>query len=376
MAGTTDMIDVIRAGRLTSVQDLGRHGYRHLGIAMGGALDRLALEVGNRLVGNRPDAAGLEVTFGPTVLRFPRATRVAITGGEFGATLDGVPVYSWWSVPVQAGQLLTLNAAKRGMRCYVCVAGGIDVLPVLGSRSTDLGACFGGLGGRALRDGDRLPIGVAAGAPREVTASVRTGETRGETTGAPATRPRGLSLDAPAFGVKSPTWCKFVLVDEQVRRGRHASGVASEMPVRVLPGPDYDRFSDAAHRAFWSDEWRVTPNSNRMGYRLAGSVLERNETIDLLSHAVMPGTIQVPPNGQPIILMSDAQTTGGYPKIGSVIYADLWKLAQIRLNGAVRFVPTTPHEARVALLEERQYLQQIDAAIALHEERRARDAGR
>jgi allophanate hydrolase subunit 2 len=373
MTGTTDMIDVIRAGRLTSVQDLGRHGYRHLGIAMGGALDRLALEVGNRLVGNRPDAAGLEVTFGPAVLRFPHATRVAITGGEFGATLDGVPVYSWWSVPVQAGQLLTLNAAKRGMRCYVCVAGGIDVLPVLGSRSTDLGACFGGLGGRALRDGDRLPIGVAAGAPREAAASVRTGETTGETTGAPATRPRGLSLDAPAFGVKPPTWCKFVLVDEPVRRARHASGVASEMPVRVLPGPEYDRFSDAAHRAFWSDEWRVTPNSNRMGYRLAGSALERNETIDLLSHAVMPGTIQVPPNGQPIILMSDAQTTGGYPKIGSVIYADLWKLAQIRLNGAVRFVPTTPHEARVALLEERQYLQQIDAAIALHEERRARE---
>ncbi|MDQ7980812.1 biotin-dependent carboxyltransferase family protein [Paraburkholderia sp. SARCC-3016] len=371
------MIDVIRAGRLTSVQDLGRHGYRHLGIAMGGALDRLALEVGNRLVGNRPDAAGLEITFGPTVLRFPRATRVAITGGEFGATLDGTPVYSWWSVPVQAGQLLALNAAKRGMRCYVCVAGGIDVVPVLGSRSTDLGACFGGLGGRALRDGDRLPIGVAAGAPREVTANgttgVRTGETTGETTGAPATRPRGLSLDAPAFGVKSPAWCKFVLVDEPVRRGRHASGAASEMPVRVLPGPDYDRFSDAAHRAFWSDEWRVTPNSNRMGYRLAGSALERNETIDLLSHAVMPGTIQVPPNGQPIVLMSDAQTTGGYPKIGSVIYADLWKLAQIRLNGAVRFVPTTPHEARVALLEERQYLQQIDAAIALHEERRARE---
>jgi 5-oxoprolinase (ATP-hydrolysing) subunit C len=395
----TGMIDVIRAGLLTSVQDLGRHGYRHLGIAMGGALDRLALEVGNRLVGNRPEAAGLEVTFGPTVLRFPRATRIAITGSEFGATLDGVPVYSWWSLPVQAGQELTLNAARRGMRCYVCVAGGIDVLPVLGSRSTDLGACFGGLGGRALRDGDRLPIGVAAGAgagaparasagvtagapakataaAAEATAGVPTGATdvsAGVTTGPPAARPRALTPDAPAFGVKSPAWCKFVLVDEPVRRGRLTSGAAWALPVRVLPGPEYERFSDAAHDAFWSDEWLVTPNSNRMGYRLSGTTLARNEKIDLLSHAVMPGTIQVPPNGQPIVLMSDAQTTGGYPKIGSVIYADLWKLAQIRLNGAVRFVPTTPHEARAALLEERQYLRQIDAAIALHEERCARE---
>jgi allophanate hydrolase subunit 2 len=376
---TTQMIDVIRAGLLTSVQDLGRHGYRHLGIALGGALDRLALEVGNRLVGNRPDAAALEVTFGPTVLRFPRATRIAMTGSEFGATLDGAPVYSWWSLPVQAGQTLTLNAAKRGMRCYVCVAGGIDVLPVLGSRSTDLGACFGGLGGRALRDGDRLPIGVvagagAAGAAAQVGAAEATAGTPAAiTAGAPAARPRALSPDAPAFGVKSPAWCKFVLVDEPVRRGRHSSGAAWALPVRVLPGPEYDRFSNAAHDAFWSDEWLVTPNSNRMGYRLSGTALERNEKIDLLSHAVMPGTIQVPPNGQPIVLMSDAQTTGGYPKIGSVIYADLWKLAQIRLNGTVRFVPTTQHEARAALLEERQYLRQIEAAIALREERRARE---
>jgi biotin-dependent carboxylase-like uncharacterized protein len=343
------MIDVIRAGLLTSVQDLGRHGYRHLGVAMGGALDRLSLEVGNRLVGNRPDAAGLEITFGPTVLRFLRATRIAVTGTEFGATLDGAPVYSWWSLPVQAGQQLTLNAAKRGMRGYVCVAGGIDVLPVLGSRSTDLGACFGGLGGRALRDGDRLPVGV------------------------PASRARGLSLDAPGFGVKAPAWCKFIVVDEPARRGRHASGVASAPPIRVLPGPEYDSFSEAACDALWSDEWLVTPNSNRMGYRLAGTALERNEKVNLLSHAVMPGTIQVPPNGQPIILMSDAQTTGGYPKIGSVIHADLWKLAQIRLNGALRFIPATQFEARAALLEERRYLRQIDAAIAMHEERCARE---
>ena len=343
------MIDVIRAGLLTTVQDLGRHGYRHLGVAMGGALDRLSLEVGNRLVGNRPDAACLEITFGPTVLRFPRATRIAITGTEFGATLVGKPVYSWWSLPVQAGQELTLQAAKRGMRGYVCVAGGIDVLPMLGSRSTDLAGQFGGLGGRALRDGDRLPVGAPA--PHAG---------------------RGFSPQAPEFGVKAPAWCKFVLVHEPLRRGRHPSGVAWAAPIRVLQGSEYDHFPADAQEAFWSNEWLVTPNSNRMGYRLAGAELKRTHKTDLLSHAVLPGTIQVPPNGQPIVLLSDAQTTGGYPKIGAVIQADLWKLAQVRLNGAIRFIPTTPQEARQALLEERAYLRQIDAAITMHEERCAR----
>ncbi|MBN3792333.1 biotin-dependent carboxyltransferase family protein, partial [Burkholderia sp. Ac-20353] len=146
-------IEVLRAGPLSTVQDLGRRGARHLGVAQGGALDSLALEVGNRLVGNRADAAAVEITFGPAAFRFTRDARIAITGTEFGATLDGKPVHSWWSLPVVAGQMLTLPAAKRGMRGYLCIAGGIDVLPMLGSRSTDLASRFGGLGGRALRDG-------------------------------------------------------------------------------------------------------------------------------------------------------------------------------------------------------------------------------
>jgi 5-oxoprolinase (ATP-hydrolysing) subunit C len=340
------MIDVIRAGLLTTVQDLGRHGYRHLGVSSGGALDALSLEIGNRIVGNKPDAAGIEVTFGPTVLRFKHATRIAITGVDFGATLDDKPVYSWWSLPVRAGQELTLRAARRGMRGYVAIAGGIDVLPMLGSRSTDLGAGFGGLGGRALRDGDRLPVGVPQ--PHKGIA---------------------FSPEEPAFGVKAPAWCKFVLVDEPVRRGRHAPGLAWAVPIRVLRGPEYASFTEQAQRDFWGEEWTITPNSNRMGFRLAGTTLARAGTDDLLSHAVLPGTIQVPPSGQPIVLMGDAQSTGGYPKIGAVIRADVWKLAQIRLNGGVRFVETSVEEARHALAEERQYVAQVETAIAMHEER-------
>jgi 5-oxoprolinase (ATP-hydrolysing) subunit C len=345
------MIEVLRAGLLTTVQDLGRPGYRHLGVATGGALDTLALEVGNRLVGNRPDAAGLEITFGPVALRFARATRVAITGTDFGATLGGQPVWSWWSLPVAAGEELVLAGAKRGMRAYVSVAGGIDVLPMLGSRSTDLAAGFGGLAGRALKDGDRLATGASF---------------------APGGERASLAPGAPAFGVKAPSLCSFVYPDEpHHRRGRHPDSVLWAVPVRVLRGPEYDSFAPEAQRAFWSDEWQVTPNSNRMGYRLEGTPLARTAGADLLSHAVLPGTIQVPPNGQPIVLMSDAQTTGGYPKIGAVIRADLWKLAQVRLAAGVRFVEATPAIARHALQEERGYLRQIDAAIAMQDERHA-----
>ncbi|WP_414443356.1 biotin-dependent carboxyltransferase family protein [Burkholderia sp. 22PA0106] len=342
-------IEVLRAGPLSTVQDAGRRGFRHLGVALGGALDTLALEVGNRLVGNRPDAAAIEITFGPAAFRFPRATRVALTGTEFGATLGERAVHSWWSLPVAAGETLTLPAAQHGMRGYLCVAGGIDVLPVLGSRSTDLASHFGGLGGRRLRDGDRLPVGPLG-----------------------ANLPACLAAEAREFGVKAPAWCASLALPafgEAARRAHRAHPHAPRaLPVRVLPGPQYGDFATAAQQAFWDEEWQVTANSNRMGYRLAGAALARESREELLSHAVLPGTIQVPPNGQPIVLMHDAQTTGGYPQIGTVIRADLWKLAQARLNLPIRFVPATAEAARDALAAERAYLRQIDVAIELREE--------
>lgn len=346
------MIEIVRAGILTSVQDIGRPGYRHLGVATAGALDSLALEVGNRLVGNAPHAAAIEVTLGPAVLRFTRATRIAIAGAQFEATLGGAAVNAWWSLPVPAGTELVLRAASRGMRGYVCVRGGIDVLPILGSRSTDLCAHFGGLGGRALREGDRLATAGLAG-------------------GAGA----GIALDAPPFGVKAPQWCRFAVPSrEPARRGRHMAGAERATLIRVLRGPEYDSFADEAKESFWSEEWRVTSQSNRMGYRLAGSALARATPTELLSHAVLPGTIQVPPNGQPIVLMGDAQTTGGYARIGAVIRADLWKLAQVRLNGGIRFVQSSREEALATLGEQQAYLRQIDVAMAMHEERLRRAA--
>ncbi|MCG1043565.1 biotin-dependent carboxyltransferase family protein [Mycetohabitans sp. B8] len=337
------MIEVIRAGTLTTVQDLGRTGHRQYGVCTAGALDTVALQVANRLVGNVPGAAGLELTLGPVVLRFPRATRIALTGADFHAMLDDQPVYAWRSLPVQAGQTLTLRAPSIGMRGYLTIAGGIDVMPMLGSRSTDLGSHFGGLAGRALKDGDRLPV-----AP--LPASARN----------PAFSPK-----APAFGVKPPSWCALEHLEQGA--GHRLGAIAAR--VRVIPGPEYASFSTQAHAAFWNEDWAITPNSNRMGFRLAGPVLERQSPIDLLSHGVLPGTIQVPPNGQPIVLMSDAQTTGGYPRFGSVIAADLWLLAQARLNQRVHFIQCSLEQARNALVELNKYLRHIELAIALQQER-------
>ena len=320
------MITVLKPGMLASVQDLGRHGHRQFGICPGGALDTLALTLANRLVGNVDGAAGLELTMGGCALRFDSATRIALAGDDFGARLDGQPVWPGWSVPVAAGQTLQLGGAnasaavKPGLRTWLAVAGGIDVAPVLGSRSTDLKAGFGGHQGRALRKNDRLPLGAS-------TLDAARRERR-------------------AFGVRTPAW------DAE-------EGSSEAIALRVMPGPEYGEFTAAARAGLWSDVWRMTPQSNRMGSRLVGPELKRRRNIDMLSSGVIPGTIQVPPSGQPIILMGDAQTTGGYPRIGAVIRADLWKLAQAPLNGRLRLVEVDAAAAGMAWAQQQRYLDGI-----------------
>jgi biotin-dependent carboxylase-like uncharacterized protein len=325
------MIVVQKPGVLASVQDLGRHGHRQLGICPGGALDVLALTLANRLVGNADGAAGLELTMGGCELRFETDTRIALAGDDFGAQLDGVPLWPCWSVPVVAGQVLKLmgaNAAgakKVGLRSWLAIAGGIDVAPVLGSRSTDLKAGFGGHQGRALRKGDKLPLGLS-----RLDVAQR------------AHKP---------FGLRGPDWGP-----------EEADGAIA---LRVLPGPEFEQFTLAAREVLWGERWRITSQSNRMGSRLAGTELKRKRVGDMLSSGVIPGTIQVPPSGQPIILMGDAQTTGGYPRIGVVIRADLWKLAQAPLNGKLRLVQVDMAEALAAWADQQRYLAQVTQGLAV-----------
>lgn len=298
-------IEIVRAGPLATVQDLGRPGWRDRGLSLCGAMDEFALQAGNLLVGNAAGAAVLEFTLGAATLRFHADTCIAITGTDADASLDGRPVRPWWRQRVQAGQTLKLAAPRERMRSYVAIAGGLDLPAALGSRSTDLKGGFGGWQGRALRDGDRLPL------------------------------PPCPALPARRIGLRPPDWTPAV---------------------RALPGPEHDDF---AADAFWSTAWTVTPQSNRMGYRLAGPALQRERGVELPSHGVLPGVVQVPPSGQPIVLLADAQATGGYPKVAVVIRADLWKLGQLRLGATLRFVRCTPDEAVAALREQRLLLNQM-----------------
>lgn len=298
------MIEILATGPLCSVQDTGRKGYRSLGVSVAGAMDPLALRIGNILVGNGQGEAGIEVTVFPFKARFTANARIAVTGADCRASIGDRALLPWWSVDVAQGEVLALNPPRSGARAYVLVSGGIDVPMVLNSRSTDIKVGFGGFEGRCLRRGDF--VGVQAS---------------------------GSALGASGgFGVFPP--CD-VLDTAFAQRDREDVTF-----VRALPGPEHDVFPDAARRAFWDTAWTVTPDSNRIGYRLQGPELLPAKPLSLLSHGIVPGVAQVPPSGQPIVMMSDAQTSGGYPKIATVAEADLWRLAQAPLGSRVQFVET------------------------------------
>lgn len=277
------MLEVIRAGALTTVQDLGRPGWAHLGVPRSGALDAPALRLANRLVGNPPFAAGLEITLTGCVLRLRSARTVAVTGAVGDITVDGVAVGFGSPVSVPAGSVLSVGRARRGVRSYLAVNGGIAVPPVLGSRSTDV---LSGLGPLPLVDGMVLPLGVAAG-----SSTVE-------------------SSDPPSGGPVS---------------------------LRVRLGPRSDWFTPAAVEALCGSRYTVSPMSNRIGARLAGAALPRSIAGELPSEGIVLGAVQVPPDGQPLVFLADHPTTGGYPVIGVVDAADLPSLAQARPGTTVLF---------------------------------------
>ncbi len=287
-------IIVRRAGPLTTVQDLGRPRQRHAGIAPGGALDPLAARVANLLVGNPETAALLEITLGPAEFSCTDERVVALCGAEVHDSL-GKPIR------LSPNESLKLRAPRHGCRVWLAIAGGLAVPPVLGSCATDLRGGFGGWEGRALRDGDELPLG-------------------------PAVSPLNFSGRTAPWG--APTeWAR----------------TAARHPVlRVIPGAEWDDFAPATRTIFLHESYAVAAAADRMGARLAGPALPRLTNSELLSEAVAPGTIQVAHDGQPIVLLGDCQTIGGYPKIAHVITVDLPLAAQLRPNDIVRFQPVAP----------------------------------
>jgi biotin-dependent carboxylase-like uncharacterized protein len=288
-----------RPGLSTTVQDLGRHGFQRYGVPTSGALDPLALRLANALVGNAPGVAALEIlALGPTLVVEAESVRLALVGSEIGLAVDGTPVPAGRSVTASRGARISVGGFTDAASCILAVEGGFDLAPVMGSLSTYARGGFGGFEGRALKAGDRLPLVHDAATP--------------------APERKAEPID-------------------------YGSG-----PIRVVLGPQEDWFEPAAVERFFAEPYAVTAEADRMGMRLDGAKLDHARGFNIVSDGIAPGHIQVPGTGQPIVLLADRHTVGGYPKIGAVIGADLPRLGRMRPGDRIRFARIEPAAAEAA----------------------------
>lgn len=327
---------VVRSGLMTTLQDAGRFGYQKYGVTVSGTMDPFAARMANLLVGNPDFEAVLEITLvGPT-LRFDCDAWIAVCGGSFDARVGGRLLREWQPVRIRGGEALKFGAAREGCRAYLSVAGGFDVPQVMGSKSTTLRAGLGGHEGRALHDGDVLPLGEPSGLPAELK------ELEGELGGEPFYE-AGWSIGMDVRPAYQPN------------------------PIlRVLPGGEWERFTPESREWFVAMPFRITPQSDRMGCRLSGPRLELSQPQEMLSEAVTFGTIQVTPEGHPILLQADSPVTGGYPKIAQVISVDLPLLAQAKPGEEIRFRLVSLREAQDLYRRREQEIQRVKQGIALH----------
>jgi len=313
---------VLRPGVLATVQDLGRRGLQHLGIVAGGAMDPISHRLANALVGNGVGAATLELALTGPELLIGRDALVALHGARFAAEVDGVPFPQSRPVLVRAGARLRIGRVTAGCFGYLAVAGGLQVDPVLGSRSTYLAGRFGGWRGRVLERGAEVPFA----ADMETLAAERFGRI--------GARHRAIPLGP----CKTVRW-----LAPGVTLPEHGESV-----IRTLAGLHAVLFDETARDLLHGARWRIAPDSNRMGFRLLGPRLALARPVEIVSQPVCLGTVQVPPAGQPIVLMADHQTTGGYPRIAEVIAADMPRLAQLGPGATLRFAEATLAEADAA----------------------------
>lgn len=319
------MITVVKPGLFTTIQDSGRWGYQAYGMPVAGVMDRYAFRVANSLLGNEQEAAAIEMTMLGSTYCFDVDLRVSVCGADMQATLNGELIKNWSSFFVAAGSELAFHYAVSGCRSYLAVAGGIDVPRILGSSSTYTRAGIGGLEGRALKVGDVLSTNKHANFPK-------TGK---------------------------------------ILPGNFVPQYENEIILRVLLGPQDDLFTGDGIETLFASTYTISTNADRMGYRLEGAKIKHIGKPDIVSDALCEGAIQVPGHGMPIIMMADRQTTGGYPKIGTVIGADLTKLAQAKTGDIIRFVQCFDDEAVAALENEETrykeirtwYLQEMQKAV-------------
>ncbi|MEQ6249868.1 biotin-dependent carboxyltransferase family protein [Sulfitobacter sp. HNIBRBA3233] len=320
-------LKINKPGLSTSIQDLGRPGYFHLGIPIGGAMDRLSMRAANLLVGNPEDAAGLEAVFMGPEIEFTEDAVVAVTGADLPMTLDGEPRDSWSSFEVKAGQTLAFGFLKTGARAYIAVSGGIATEPDLDSRSTYPIGALGGIEGRAIAEGDVIPVGKGVGKP-------------------------GQSIPKNLWRLPS-----------------------SPAELRVLPGLYWNRLTDAAGEGFFEDEWTVAAEADRMGVRFKGGrpleFVEREQPFgagadpsNIVDGCYSYGSIQVPGGTEPIVLHRDAVSGGGYFTLGAIISADMDLIGQLQPNTPVKFIKVDMDQALAARKERQSVLDSIRKELA------------
>lgn len=326
-------IKVNKSGLLTSIQDLGRYGSQKYGVIASGAMDTLSHRIANMLVGNSENEAAVEMTMLGAHFEFQSDSMISICGGDLSPILNDRPAKMWRPLFVKKGSVLSFGGAKKGCRAYLAVAGGIDVPEVMGSKSTYLRAGIGGYEGRAIENGDILSVGKMS------EQSIKLNE--------------ALLDSAPRSEIEwsaSPEFIPFLREDESVR---------------VIKGRQFDDFSEESKSMIFSETFKITPNSDRMGYRMEGPQLTLEDKTEMISEAVSFGTIQVPADGNPIILLADRQTTGGYPKIAQVASVDLPYLAQFKPGEVVRFKEISLEEAQELLIDNERRLQLLKQGMLL-----------
>jgi len=303
------LLVVENPGQLTTVQDLGREGFGPLGVSPSGAADPVALRLGNLMVGNEAGAAALEMTIVGGSYTFPTGAGIALAGADFSPTMNGRTLEMWIPHALNPGATVQLGATRAGARCYLCIAGGIQVDSFLGSASTHLLSGLGGFGGRELHKGDVLQIGLPTKA----------------------------------------LWRKKISpgVLHAVKPGK---------VLRVTDGPQAEWFSEETRQTFLQSSFRVSEESNRTGLRLEGPALKPLNEVEMISEGVPLGAIQITPSGQAIILFVEQQTTGGYPKIANVIGADLYSVGQLRPRDEIRFERVSMQEARTLWIAQQRLL--------------------
>lgn len=328
-------ITCIKGGTLASFQDEGRIGYQNLGIIVSGAMDSNALKIANIIVGNKPSSACLEITMRGTVLRAEEDMLIAITGGNLTPVIGNEDLPQWRPVFVKAGSIIKFKGASMGLRSYLAVSGGFLLEDFLGSNSTYLRAKVGGYKGRALQSEDNIECGQIVDHRQMIVrqlASTITGQFKGT------------------------NW--------HVRPDFYKQNRSSFL-IHFIKGPEYDWFTEKSNKEFTSQTYMVASSSDRMGYRLEGLPLYKKEEVEMISDAIANGTIQISNNGQPIVLLADRQTTGGYPRIGQICTADLYKFGQMKPTDKIQFKEISLDNAYKKLMKLDRMFRQIELSISL-----------